>query len=73
MPYLPNVRFAGIGRAVLKLVPHDGVRKLIEISDTLWSCSTTIYNEKKRALELGDAAVAQQVDEGKDIMSILRT
>ena len=31
-----------------------------------------IFEQKKRALELGDEAVKQQVGEGKDIMSILR-
>ncbi|KAH9902854.1 cytochrome P450 [Cubamyces lactineus] len=72
LPYLPTIRLGGIGRALLQLVPHDGVRQLVEISDTLWRCSTTVYNEKKRALEEGGAAVAQQVGEGKDIMSILQ-
>ncbi|KAI0329089.1 cytochrome P450 [Cubamyces sp. BRFM 1775] len=71
LPYLPNIRFGGIGHALLTLVPHDGVRQLLDISDTLWGCSTTVYNEKKQALQKGDAVVAQQVGEGKDIMSIL--
>ncbi|KAI9057203.1 cytochrome P450 [Trametes sanguinea] len=71
LPYLPRLRFAGIGHAILKHFPHKGVRDLVKVSDTLWERSVDIYHEKKRALEAGDAATSQQVGEGKDIMSIL--
>ncbi|CDO75795.1 hypothetical protein BN946_scf184934.g10 [Trametes cinnabarina] len=71
LPYLPTIRFAGIGRRLLEWIPHDGVRSLIEISDILWDRSLAIYTEKKHALEQGDVAVAKQIGEGKDIMSIL--
>ncbi|OSD06387.1 cytochrome P450 [Trametes coccinea BRFM310] len=71
LPYLPRLSFAGIGHAILKHFPHEGVRDLVRVSDTLWERSAEIYREKKRALEAGDAAASQQVGEGNDIMSIL--
>ena len=42
-------------------------------SDTLWRRSEEIYASKKQAFEQGDEAVAQQIGEGKDLMSILCT
>ncbi len=72
MPYLPTVRFAGIGRMLIKLVPHEGVQLLSQLSEIFWARASAIYKEKKYALERGDAAVSQQVGGGKDIMSILR-
>lgn len=72
MPYLPTIRFAGIGRTLINLVPHDGVQLLARVSDIFWARATAIYKEKKDALERGDAAVSLQVGGGKDIMSILR-
>ncbi|KAI0768123.1 cytochrome P450 [Trametes elegans] len=71
LPYLPTIRFAGIGHALLKVFPNDGVRALVHISDIIWASSMAIYTEKKHALAQGDEAVSRQVGEGKDIMSIL--
>ncbi|KAI0370369.1 cytochrome P450 [Pilatotrama ljubarskyi] len=71
LPYLPTIRFAGIGRAMLRLFPHDGVRELVKFSDISWARATAIYTAKKRALEEGDEAVSRQIGGGKDIMSIL--
>ncbi|KAI0370370.1 cytochrome P450 [Pilatotrama ljubarskyi] len=71
LPYLPTVRIAGIGHRLLSIFPHEGVKALVNIADVMWSRSTAIYSEKKKALERGDAAVAQQIGDGKDIMSIL--
>ena len=34
--------------------------------------SLRIYHEKKAAVERGDAGVKEQLNEGKDLMSILR-
>ncbi|KAI0635731.1 cytochrome P450 [Trametes polyzona] len=71
LPYLPDIRVAGIGRAALSLFPHDGVRQLQGVADVFWARASAIYQEKKRALEQGDAAAALQVGGGKDLMSIL--
>ncbi|KAI0661554.1 cytochrome P450 [Cubamyces menziesii] len=71
IPYLPDIRFAGIGHKILEMFPHDGVKDLVKLSDILWTRSTEILTQKREALEKGDESVAAQVGEGKDIMSIL--
>lgn len=53
-------------------VPHAGLQKLISIVDTMHENSLRIYREKKAAVERGDAGVKEQLNEGKDLMSILR-
>ena len=60
-------------RAILRRAPHADTRRMMEISDTLMRRSKEIIDEKKDALSKGDEALAHQVGEGKDIMSILRT
>ena len=47
------------------------VQNMKYIVDTMWRRSQEIYASKKRAFEQGDEAVAQQIGEGKDLMSIL--
>lgn len=44
-----------------------------EIIDTLDDASRRIFEDRKHALEKDDEAMAQQIGEGRDIMSILRT
>ena len=39
--------------------------------DVVHDRSVEIYHAKKQALEQGDGAAAQQIGEGKDLMSIL--
>ena len=60
-------------RAVAKYIPHAGFQRLCEISDTVSESSIKILEEKKDAIERGGEALKQQLVEGKDIMSILRT
>ncbi len=37
----------------------------------MYKTATTVFNEKKTRLALGDEAVKLQVGEGRDVMSIL--
>ena len=53
-------------------VPIPGLRDLMRISRTLREKSREIFSRKKAALLRGDEALAMQVGEGKDIMSVLR-
>ena len=59
-------------RTLLRLFPSVSVRKVMQIYDTMERRSAEIIAEKKAALSKGDAALAHEVGEGKDIMSILR-
>lgn len=58
-------------RFLLKLVPHQTVKKIHKIVDVMDKTSTEIFETKKLALQNGDEVVLQQVGHGKDIMSIL--
>ncbi|RPD54893.1 cytochrome P450 [Lentinus tigrinus ALCF2SS1-7] len=72
LPYVPDFGTPALRRKLLELVPNPAVQKMKDIVDTMWRRSEEIYESKKRALEQGDSkAVAQQIGEGKDIMSIL--
>ena len=51
--------------------PIPGLRELMRISRTLRGKSREIFERKKEALLRGDEALAMQVGEGKDIMSVL--
>lgn len=64
---------AAFRRKVVEMLPREGASQhMMRISDALTARSLKIVNEKKRALQQGDAALKQQVGEGKDIMSVLR-
>ncbi|KAI0628868.1 cytochrome P450 [Trametes polyzona] len=69
--FLSRVLPASTVMRLLRLVPHSGMRRMIEISDTMRQRSLEIINEKKTALLKGDDALVHQVGEGQDIMSLL--
>ena len=58
-------------RRVLRLAPNGPLQQLLDISDTMFRRSQEIIQERKEAMSKGDAALLEQVGEGKDIMSIL--
>ncbi|TBU25722.1 cytochrome P450 [Dichomitus squalens] len=58
-------------RVILRHFPHAETRRMMNISDTMMRRSQEIIDGKKDALRKGDEALARQVGEGKDIMSIL--
>lgn len=58
-------------RFIVDLVPWKNLHDLRDISDVIQNTSAEIINSKKRALEDGDEAVAGQLSQGKDILSIL--
>ena len=56
---------------MVDLIPWKNLHQLRDISDVIHKTSVEIINSKKRALEDGDEAVARQIGQGKDILSIL--
>ena len=58
-------------RFILDLIPWKPLHQLRDISDVIHNTAVEIINSKKRALEGGDEAVARQIGQGKDILSIL--
>ena len=60
-------------RAILRITPYRPVQDIMRITDTMARRSKEIVEEKKGALARGDACLAHEVGEGKDIMSICCT
>ena len=56
---------------MLNRVPWKALQDIKEISDTMHRTSVEIFESKKQALLEGDEAVAKQIAQGKDIMSVL--
>ncbi|PIL23231.1 cytochrome P450 [Ganoderma sinense ZZ0214-1] len=71
LPYVVDLGTPGLRRWVLDRFPYKPAQELKSIVDIMHDRSIEIYRAKKAALEAGDDTVAQQVGEGKDIMSIL--
>lgn len=58
-------------RFMVDLMPFKNVRKLRDIVDILDQTAVEILEAKRRSLREGDEAVARQIGQGKDIMSVL--
>jgi hypothetical protein len=58
-------------RFIVELIPSQRVQKLKNMTDMMYSISQEIIEKKKRALESSDKAVAGELAEKKDIISIL--
>ena len=71
--YVYRLGPARLRRGILDMIPHAALQKLKGVVDTMERESTAVYRAKKRAFEKGDAAVLEQIGEGKDIMSKLST
>ncbi len=58
---------------VLDAIPSKRIQRMKTIVRTMRQRSNEIVAEKRASLQKGDESTVRQVDEGKDIMSILRT
>ena len=61
-----------LGGMLVDAVPSRRVQRVKNIVRTMRKRSEEIVAEKRAALRKGDESTVRQVDEGKDIMSILR-
>ena len=73
MPYVHRLGPPAFRRKLIDILPIPGLKRARDISDEIQFHSQHIYETKKRAMREGDAVVMQQIGEGKDIMSKLRT
>ncbi|KAF8150033.1 cytochrome P450 [Crassisporium funariophilum] len=71
VPHIPKLGPPRFRRFLVDLIPWGVPRTMRDIIDVLHNTSLEIVEVKKKALEAGDAGVAAQMNEGKDIMSIL--
>ena len=58
-------------RFILNLIPWKPLHELRDISDVFHNTAVEIVNSKKRALKDGDEAVARQIGQENDVLSIL--
>lgn len=73
-PLLPYASLLGsrwIWRRLLDLIPYTPARRLKTLVDVMADHSVLIFEQKKIASEKGDQALERQLEEAKDIMSIL--
>ncbi|KAK7031306.1 hypothetical protein VNI00_013561 [Paramarasmius palmivorus] len=71
LPYVVNIGTPSLRRLVSRLIPNKNFQFLRGRTDDLWRISMGIFEEKKRALVMGDEALKQRVGCGKDVLSIL--
>ncbi|KAI0072184.1 cytochrome P450 [Panus rudis PR-1116 ss-1] len=71
LPHIRRMTSPAFQRKMIDYIPIPDLKKVRDIVDVLERRSKEIYEAKKAALKAGDAAVSQQIGEGKDIMSIL--
>ncbi|KAL1742477.1 cytochrome P450 [Schizophyllum fasciatum] len=71
VPKVHNIGPAWLRRAVVNMIPSRDVRIIRDGVDLMWRTSNEIYAQKKAALAAGDDAVAKQVGQGRDILSLL--
>ncbi|KAM5533780.1 hypothetical protein V8D89_012555 [Ganoderma adspersum] len=71
LPYVTDLGTPAFRRWVLDRLPYKPAQELKSIVDIMHERSIAIYRAKKAALDAGDDSVAQQIGEGRDIMSIL--
>ena len=70
--YWANLGSPGLRRWILDRIPIAKIQELKNIVDVMDQQSRAIFAEKKAASEKGDEALAHQIGEGKDILSVMR-
>ena len=71
-PYYLNIGTPTFRRSILDRIPIPKVQELKDIVDAMDDHSRAIFYSKKAALEKGDAALAEQVGQGQDVLSVMR-
>ena len=73
LPHLVKIGPSRFRRWVVEHTPYWRVQKVKAIIDLMHGVACQIFEAKKAALVKGEETVVQQVGEGKDIISKLRT
>ncbi|KAH9838240.1 cytochrome P450 monooxygenase [Rhodofomes roseus] len=71
IPYICDVGPAWLRRRLVDMIPHEELRKMTGIIDSIASKSVEIYTLKKAALQEGEEETSRQAAEGKDVISVL--
>lgn len=73
LPRVSQIGPAWFRRWVVNIFPWKTAHDVRDIIDVLHNTSVEIFESKMAALAQGDKALADQIGQGKDIMSILST
>ncbi|GJE84313.1 cytochrome P450 [Phanerochaete sordida] len=71
LPYAVKYVPLSIRRAIGPRLPHPTMQKLRRIIDTMDGQARAIYYAKKGALERGDKSGEHQINDGRDMLSVL--
>jgi hypothetical protein len=61
----------GFRRFILEMMPSEALQTLKNVVDTMHRTSVEVFESKKKALAMGDQALKEQMEGGKDLMSVL--
>lgn len=53
------------------MMPSEALQTLKNVVDTMHRTSVEVFESKKKALAMGDQALKEQMEGGKDLMSVL--
>jgi hypothetical protein len=73
IPIVSKIGTPRFRRAIVDLIPSEVIKRLRDIVDIFHETSVEILESKKEALRKGDKALAAQIGQGKDVISILCT
>lgn len=73
-PYLVKIGSARFRRWIMdNFLPYPRIQHLKDLIDSMDAQARDLLSKKRLALKEGNEALLQQVGEGKDIMSVLRS
>lgn len=71
LQYVSRIGSAGFRRFVVNLLPWEDLHHIRDMVDYMHRTAEEIYESKKRAFEMGDEVVSQQIGRGNDLISVL--
>ncbi|KAJ3994079.1 cytochrome P450 [Lentinula boryana] len=71
LPYVSWIGTPAFRRSIVNRLPWRDLHHLRDMIDYMYRIAQVIYESKKRALEMGDQAIALQIGRGKDLINIL--
>ncbi|KAJ4473285.1 cytochrome P450 [Lentinula edodes] len=71
LQYVSRIGSASFRRFVVNLLPWEDLHHIRDMVDYMHRTAEEIYESKKRAFEMGDEVVSQQIGRGNDLISVL--
>ena len=71
-PWLIRIGTPAFRHWIVSVFPDPNVRRAQEVIDIIWNKATEIFELKKALVEKGDQTLLDNMEESKDLISILR-